>query len=283
MMKKNHEIWYERGFLLLCGFSVLLPLAILFYFVAQVVMDGFGRLSLQFLLGFPSRFAEQAGVLPGLVGSFYLLLITGLIALPIGVGAAVYLEEYGKRSRLATLIEVNISNLAGVPSVIYGLLGLAVFVRALGMGRSILAGGCTLAFLVLPIVVISTREALRTVPQGFREASAALGATKWQTIRGVVLPEAMPGILTGAILALSRALGETAPLVVVGALTYVTFLPNSLNSPFTALPLQIYNWVSRPQAAFAANAAAGIVVLLILMLAMNMIAVILRGRMQNRR
>jgi phosphate transport system permease protein len=151
------------------------------------------------------------------------------------------------------------------------------------MGRSILAGGCTLAFLVLPIVVISTREALRTVPQGFREASAALGATKWQTIRGVVLPEAMPGILTGAILALSRALGETAPLVVVGALTYVTFLPDSLNAPFTALPLQIYNWVSRPQQAFAANAAAGIVVLLLLMLAMNMIAVILRGRMQSRR
>jgi phosphate transport system permease protein len=198
------------------------------------------------------------------------------------VGAAVYLEEYGRRSRLATLIEVNIANLAGVPSVIYGLLGLGLFVRTVGLGRSVLAGALTLSLLVLPIVIISAREALRTVPHGLREGSFALGATRWQTVRQVVLPMALPGIMTGSILSISRAIGETAPLVVVGALTFVTFLPTSPMSPFTALPIQIFNWVSRPQEAFLMNAATGIVVLLVIMLVMNAVAVGIRARLQRR-
>jgi len=200
----------------------------------------------------------------------------------VGVGAAVYLEEYAGRSKLAGLIEINIANLAGVPSVIYGLLGLGLFVRALGLGRSVLAGAATLALLVLPIVIMSSREALRTVPLGLREACYALGSTRWQAIRRVVLPMAMPGILTGAILSLSRAIGETAPLIVVGALTYVTFLPDGINAPFTALPIQIFNWVSRPQRAFLDNAAAGIVVLLATMLVLNTLAILLRYRLQRR-
>jgi phosphate transport system permease protein len=200
----------------------------------------------------------------------------------VGVGAAIYLEEYAGRSRLASIIEVNIANLAGVPSIIYGMLGLGLFVRAFGMDRSLLAGGCTMAILVLPVVIISAREALRTVPHSLREASYALGASRWQTIRQVVLPLAVPGILTGTILAVSRAIGETAPLIVVGALAYVTFLPNGLDSPFTALPIQIYNWVSRPQEAFLVNAAAGIIVLLATMLVLNALAVWLRNRLQQR-
>jgi phosphate transport system permease protein len=199
------------------------------------------------------------------------------------VGAAIYLEEYGKQSKLANLIEINIANLAGVPSVIYGLLGLGLFVRTLSMGRSLLAGSCTLSLLVLPVVVVASREALRTVPMALREASLALGATRWQTIRQVVLPLAMPGVMTGCILAVSRAMGETAPLVLVGALSYVTFLPDGVDAPFSALPIQIFNWVSRPQPAFLVNAAAAIVVLLVMMLVLNAVAVVARDRMQAKR
>jgi phosphate transport system permease protein len=216
------------------------------------------------------------------VGSLYLIGMTAMIALPISVGAAIYLEEYEKRGRLASLIEINIANLTGVPSIIYGLLGLGVFVRALGFGRSLLAGALTMALLVLPVVIMASREALRTVPHSIREGCYALGATRWQTIRQVVLPMAMPGILTGAILATSRAIGETAPLIVIGALTYVTFLPEGPSSPFTALPIQIFNWVSRPQKAFLTNAAAGIVVLLVMMLVLNLAAILLRNRLQRR-
>jgi len=199
------------------------------------------------------------------------------------VAAALYLEEYGGRSRVARLIEINISNLAAVPSIIYGLLGLGLFVRTLQLGRSLLAGAATLALLALPVVILSTREALRAVPKSLREGSYALGATKWQTIWHQVLPVALPGILTGLILSLSRAIGETAPLITIGALTYVPFVPDSLQSPFTALPIQIFNWVSRPQVEFAANAAAGIIVLLVVLLAMNATAIWLRDRFQRRR
>jgi phosphate transport system permease protein len=216
------------------------------------------------------------------VGSLYLMGLTAIIALPVGVGAAVYLHEYSSQRRLARLIEINIGNLAGVPSVIYGLLGLEIFVRTLSMGRSLLAGALTLALLILPIVILSSREALRLVPDYLREGAYALGSTRWQAVRQVVLPVALPGILTGTILALSRAVGETAPLVVVGALTYVTFLPDGVSSPFTALPIQIFNWVSRPQQEFAVNAAAGIVVLLVTMLAMNSAAILLRHKLQKR-
>ena len=216
------------------------------------------------------------------MGSLWLISLTAVLTLPIGVGAAIYLEEYRRRGKLASWVEVNIANLAGVPSVIYGLLGLGVFVRQLGLGRSVLAGAATLSLLVLPIVILSAREALRTVPPSLREACYALGATRWQAIRRVVLPMALPGILTGSILALSRAIGETAPLIVVGALTYVTFLPDSLQAPYTALPIQIFSWVSRPQKEFLSNAAAGIVVLLACMLLLNGLAILLRHRLQER-
>lgn len=270
----------ERWFTVLCLSAVALPLGVLLWLFGDVLLDALPRLSWDFLTSYPSRRAESAGVLPGLVGSALLCLGTAALALPVGVGAAIYLEEYGGQSRLARIIEVNVANLAGVPSILYGILGLAVFVRGLGMGRSLMAGAATLALLVLPIVIVSSREALRTVPQGLREASLALGATRWQTIRHVVLPAAAPGILTGAILAISRALGETAPLVVVGAVAYITYLPDGPGSSFTALPIQIFSWVSRPQAAFAHNAAAGIVVLLALLLVMNAAVVLLRDRAQ---
>jgi phosphate transport system permease protein len=261
---------------------LVLALAALGALIADVWSDGAGRLDWQFLTSFPSRRASEAGIYHAIVGSVMVMGLTAAIALPIGVGAAVYLEEYGGRSRLAEIIELNISNLAAVPSIIYGLLGLGLFVRALGMGRSVLAGAATLALLALPVVILSTREALRTVPTSIREGSYALGATKWQTIWHQVLPMAFPGILTGLILALSRAVGETAPLITIGALTYIPFAPDGIWSPFTVLPIQIFNWVSRPQAAFKDNAAAGILVLMALLLSMNAIAIVLRDRFQRR-
>jgi phosphate transport system permease protein len=270
---------------LLASFGLLvmvLALAALGALLYEVARDGLGRLSWAFLTSYPSRRAEDAGILAALVGTVFVIGITAAIAVPLGVGAAVHLEEYGGRGRFSRLVEINIANLAGVPSIIYGLLGLGLFVRALRMERSVLAGACTLALLVLPVVIISTREALRAVPKSLREASYALGATRWQTIWHQVLPAAFPGILTGLILALSRAIGETAPLITIGALTYVPFLPTDVWSPFTVLPIQIFNWVSRPQAAFAENAAAGIIVLLALLLAMNAVAIVLRDRFQRR-
>jgi phosphate transport system permease protein len=270
----------ERVFVAACMGAVALPVTMLGALLLRLFFDGLPRLTLAFLTSYPSRKAELAGILPSAVGTLYLMGLTALIALPIGVGGAVYLEEYGKKSRLAGVIEVNIANLAGVPSIIYGLLGLGLFVRTLGMGRSLLAGAFTLSLLVLPIVVVASREALRTVPNAMREAALALGATRWETIRQVVLPQSIPGILTGCILALSRAMGETAPLVLVGALSYVTFLPDGIDAPFGALPIQIFNWVSRPQPEFLVNAAAAIVVLLAMMLVLNGIAVFLRDRMQ---
>jgi phosphate transport system permease protein len=250
--------------------------------VADVWSDGAGRLSWDFLTGFPSRRAEQAGIWHALAGSMFVILVTGALAVPIGVASAIYLEEYGTRSLSARIIEINITNLAAVPSIIYGLLGLGLFVRAMGMGRSVLAGASTLALLVLPVIILSTREALRAVPSSIREGSYALGATRWQTVWYQVLPVALPGILTGTILALSRAIGETAPLISIGALTFVAFAPDSLWSPFTVLPIQIFNWVSRPQVAFQANAAAGILVLLALLITMNAAAIWLRDRYQKK-
>ena len=271
----------EHVFLVSALGAIGLPLAILVALLADVLLDGTGRLDPSFFTNFPSRKAELAGILPGLVGSVYLVVLTAAIALPLGIGAAVYLEEYGHHGRLSGLIEINIANLAGVPSIIYGLLGLGVFVRLAGMGRSLIAGACTMALLVLPMVVVVSREALRTVPNSLREASLALGATRLQTIRRVVLPSAYPSILTGVILSISRALGETAPLVVIGALTYVTFVPDGVDSPFTVLPIQIFNWVSRPQEEFLTNAAAGIVVLMLTMLTLNATAILLRDRLQR--
>lgn len=261
---------------------MLLALASLAALLIDVARDGIHRLSWQFLTSYPSRRAEGAGILPALAGSLFVIGLTALLAVPSGVAAAIHLEEYERQGRLSRLIEINIANLAGVPSIIYGLLGLGLFVRMLGMGRSVLAGACILAILILPVVILATREALRAVPKSIREASYALGATKWQTIWHQVLPAAAPGILTGLILALSRAIGETAPLITIGALTYVPFIPSDIWSAFTVLPIQVFNWVSRPQAAFAENAAAGIVVLLALLLVMNGTAIVVRDRLRGR-
>jgi phosphate transport system permease protein len=258
--------------------GALLCLVVLAMLLFDILSTGAARLSWEFINSFPSRFAERAGVKAALWGSAWLMLVTMAIAAPIGVAAAIYLEEFTRRGRLAALLEINISNLAGVPSIIYGILGLAFFVRWLALGRSILAGALTMALLVLPVVIIATREALRAVPGSLRAASFALGASPLQTVLRVVLPSAMPGIVTGLILALSRAIGETAPLIMIGALTYVAFVPQGPMDSFTALPIQIFDWASRPQAAFQQNAAAGILVLLVLLLVMNSIGILVRQR-----
>jgi phosphate transport system permease protein len=273
----------DRAFAMLGLLGLLAALAALAALLIDITVDGLPRLSWQFLTSYPSRRASNAGVFPALIGSLYVIALTALMAVPVGVAAAVYLEEYGAKGRIGRIIEINIANLAGVPSIVYGLLGLGLFVRAMALGRSVAAGAATLALLVLPVVILSTREALRAVPKSLREGSYALGATKWQTTQYQVLPAAVPGILTGIILSLSRAIGETAPLITIGALTYVPFVPDSIRSPFTVLPIQIFNWVSRPQAGFAANAAAGILVLLVLLVAMNATAVLIRDRLQRRR
>jgi phosphate transport system permease protein len=261
--------------------TLVIALAALAALVYDILQDGASRLSWSFITNIASRNAGEAGVYHALMGTIWVISLTGVIALPIGVAAAIYLEEYGSRSRMARFIELNIANLAAVPSIIYGLLGLGLFVRLMGMGQSVLAGAATLALLALPVVILSTREALRTVPKSIREGSYALGATKWQTIWHQVLPMATPGVLTGLILALSRSIGETAPLITIGALTYIPFAPDSVWSKFTVLPIQVFNWVSRPQTEFKANAAAGILVLLALLLSMNAIAIIVRDRYQR--
>jgi phosphate transport system permease protein len=275
---KRQERAFEL-FALACLSAALVVLALLIF---KVLFDGVERVNYGFLSSFPSRFAEKAGLYSALVGSFYLMALTGVIAVPLGVGAAVYLEEYAPQNRVTRLIELNLVNLAGVPSIIFGILGLQVFVRSMDMGRSLLAGALTMSLLILPVIVIAAREALRNVPRSLRDASLALGATKLQTIRSQVLPVAFPNILTGCILAFSRALGETAPLITMGALTYVAFIPDGLFSPFTVLPIQTFNWISRPQTAFHANAAGAIVVLLVVLLIFNGVAILLRNRIQQK-
>jgi phosphate transport system permease protein len=272
----------ERAFRAIALLALVLPLLLLAVLVGDVLRDAMPRLSWDFLTSFPSRRAEMAGIKAALVGTSYLMALTAAIAIPMGVGAAVYLEEYARPGRATSLIELNISNLAGVPSIIYGLLGLELFVRVMHMGRSLLAGASTLALLLLPMIITASREALRTVPRSLREASYALGAGKWSTIQRIVLPMSLSGVLTGVILSLARAIGETAPLITIGALTYVAFLPKGIGDAFTAMPIQIFNWVSRPQSSFKVNAAAGIVVLLGLMLILNGVAIWLRARLQRR-
>jgi phosphate transport system permease protein len=272
----------DTAFQALALLVLVVALGALGTLIWDIVADGGSTLSWSFLTSFSSRRASQAGIWHALTGSIFVILVTAVLAVPVGVAAAIYLEEYGGRSLTARIIELNITNLAAVPSIIYGLLGLGLFVRTLGMGRSVLAGGATLALLALPVVILSTREALRAVPKSLREGSYALGATKWQTIWHQVLPVAAPGILTGLILALSRAIGETAPLITIGAFAFVTFAPDSIWSPFTVLPIQIFNWVSRPQVEFHANAAAAILVLVTLLLSMNAVAIWLRDRFQKR-
>lgn len=277
-----HRRRAERLFKIAAISALLFALGTLLVLLLDVIHDGLGALSWSFLTSFPSRKPEQAGVLSALAGTFYLMILTIGIAFPLGVGAATYLEEYAKKHWFSRVVEVNIANLAGVPSILYGLLGLGLFVRMMGLGRSLIAGALTMALLVLPIIIIASREAIRAVPNPIREASYALGASRWQTTWHQVLPVAFPGILTGSILAFSRAIGEASPLITIGALTYIAFLPDGLTSPFTALPIQIFNWVSRPQKAFHNRAAAAILVALVILLAMNAAAVFLRQRTQKR-
>ncbi|UKS56918.1 phosphate ABC transporter permease PstA [Exiguobacterium acetylicum] len=247
-----------------------------------VIRDGASWLSLEFLQNAPSRRPERAGIYPALMGSIFLMLLIIPMIFIIGVGAAIYLEEYAKKSRMTSFIEVNISNLAGVPSIVFGLLGLTFFVRNMGFGSTLIAGALTLALMSLPVVIVSSQEAIRAVPQAMRHASLALGASKWQTTFKVVLPASLPGVITGIILAVSRAIGETAPLIMVGAAIFIARAPESIFSEFTALPIQIYNWTSRPQADFQGLAAAGIIILMIILLTMNSLAIWIRNRFSKR-
>ena len=249
----------------------------------DVASDGIDVLGWDFLTSFPSRYAGEAGIKPALIGTLWVMGFTALFAVPVGVGAAIYLEEFAGRNLFTKIIETNINNLAGVPSVVYGLLGLAFFVYWANLGPSIVTGALTLGLLILPIIIVAAREGLRSVPPSIREAAIALGATKWQAVRFQVLPVAMPSILTGVILALSRAIGETAPLIVIGAFTSVFFVPSSPTDTFTVLPIQIYSWISRPLPGFQENAAAGMIVLLIVLLSMSSIAVVLRHMFARRR
>ena len=260
------------------GFSIL-TLALLLFEIAK---DGAGWLSLDLLTNYPSRFPGRAGVKSAIFGTLWMMGLTAATSFPIGVGAAIYLEEYAPKNWLTRILQTNIANLAGVPSIVYGILGLAIFVRFAGLGRSVIAGALTLALLVLPVIIIASQEALKAVPSSLREASYGVGATKWQTIRHHVFPVALPGILTGTILSLSRAIGETAPLIMIGALTFIAFPPTSPMDPFTVLPIQIFNWTAKPQKEFHELAAAAIIVLLVLLLVMNAAAILLRNRYQKR-
>ena len=279
-IRKNR--WKDEAFKVWGIACTLIGLVLLVIFIGSVIVDGIQRIDWDFITSLPSRKAERAGIFTALMGSVWVLVLTTIIALPVGIAAAIYLEEYAKKSRLSSLLEVNISNLAGVPSIIYGLLGLEIFVRIMQMGASVLAGSFTLALLILPIVIVSTREAIKAVPKSVRDASYALGASKWQTVSRQLLPASFGGILTGIILALSRAVGETAPLIVIGALTYVPFAPSSPMDEFSVLPIQIFNWISRPQHGFEINAAAAIIVLLSITFLMNGIAVYFRNKWQKK-
>lgn len=258
----------------------LIALAALLY---TVVKQGAGELDAPFIRNFASRIPDKAGIWPPLVGTLWLMVLVTLASFPLGVGAAIYLEEFAPKNRWTAAIETNIANLAAVPSIIYGLLGLAVFYRALGMGRSLITGALTLSLLVLPVIIIASREALRAIPQAIRSGAMALGATRWEAVYKLVLPAAVPGIMTGAILGLSRAIGETAPLLVAGAAAFVAFTPDNLLDAYSALPIQIFDWVRRPQAEFQSLAAGAILVLLVVLLSMNAVAILVRNRYRRDR
>lgn len=290
---KSHKRWdIVFGLVGLAAISLaILTLVALF---VQMTIDGLPRLSSEFFTSFPSRRAGEAGILSAWVGSFLVMIVTGLFAIPVGIASGIYLEEYARKNWFTDVIEINISNLAGVPSIVYGLLALGLFVYTFGFGQSILSAGLTLALLILPIVIVTTREALRAIPQMVREGAYACGATKWQVVSDHLVPYGMPGILTGVIIGLSRAIGETAPIITIGALTFIAFLPpipftgdetaglfDWLFSPFTVMPIQIFNWTSRPDPAFHANAAAASLVLVFLTLGMNGLAIWLRYRLRK--
>ena len=275
----------DRVFAIATWAAVALAVAVLAILILDILVQGLPQLSGDFLNSFPSRKPEQAGIKAALAGTIWVMVLVAVTAFPLGVGAGIFLEEFAEDNWLTKIIEININNLAGVPSIIYGLLGLTVFVRILEPitgGRSVLSGSLTLALLILPIIIVSTREALRAVPDSLRLAGLALGATKWQVIWEQILPIALPGILTGTILALSRAIGETAPLIVVGAVTYIRSVPTGLQSSFTVMPIQIFNWIGRPQVEFHHIAATGIIVLMTVLLIMNASAIFLRNKFQNK-
>jgi phosphate transport system permease protein len=291
---RRHKL-FDNLFAVLGVVALSIALITLSALVIKLGIDGIGRISPGFFTSFPSRFAEKAGILSAWVGTLLVMLVTAVTATTIGVAAGIYLEEYAPKNWFAELIEINIANLAGVPSIVYGLLALGLFVYQLKLGTSILTAGLTLALLVLPIVIVSTREAMRSVPRSIHEASYALGATKWQTMQDHILPYSLGGILTGIIIALSRAIGETAPLITIGAMTFIAFLPEPplsttfpfisfqwLMSPFTVMPIQMFNWTSRPQEAFQINAAAAGLVLLAMTLSINAVAIYLRSSFRKR-
>tara|TARA_Y100000590_G_scaffold461702_1_gene623892 strand:- start:27 stop:845 length:819 start_codon:yes stop_codon:yes gene_type:complete len=262
--------------------STVLGIVLLAALLIDVFADGVNQVDAHFLTSYPSRFPDQSGLRSALLGTLWMLGLTAILAFPIGVGAAIYLEEYAPANWVTRFIQLNIANLAGVPSVVYGLLGLGLFVRWFSLGRSILAGSMTMSLLILPLIIVASRESIRAVPDSLREGAFALGATRWQMVRRTVVPAAAGGILTGTILALARAVGETAPLITIGALTYIAFDPQGPMDLFTVLPIQIFNWVSLPQKDFAYLAAGGICVLLMVLLIANSLAVFLRYRMQRR-
>jgi phosphate transport system permease protein len=288
--RKRYDVLFVALGILALGIAVLTFLALF----VDMALKGVPRLDWDFFTSFPSRRAGQAGILSAWVGSTLVMLVTAFFAVPLGVASGIYLEEYARKNWVTDLIEINITNLAGVPSIVYGLLALGLFVYQFGLGQSILSAGLTLALLILPVVIVATREAIRAIPQAIREGSYALGATKWQTVRYHILPYSSAGILTGIIIGMARAIGETAPIITIGALTFIAFLPPApvkaeppflsfewLTSPFTVMPIQMFNWTSRPEAAFQANAAAAGFVLVIMTLAMNALAIWLRYRLRR--
>jgi phosphate transport system permease protein len=286
----------DSRFAVLGLFALTLSMVVLLALILDLAADGLARIDLQFLTSFPSRRPEDAGILSAWIGTSLVMVTTAVLAIPLGVGAGVYLEEYAPKNLFTSIIEINVTNLAGVPSIIYGLLALGLFVQAFALGQTVFVAGLTLALLILPIVIVATREAIRSVPLEIREAAFGVGADRWQVAWNFILPMARPGILTGAIVGMSRAIGETAPVITIGALTFIAFLPpppvqtefpfvnfSWLNSPFTVMPIQMFNWVSRPQAGFHVNAAATGLILLVMTLLMNGVAIWLRYRIRSRR
>ncbi len=282
---RRKNLWrnFKANFILiLCAMGIVIALLSLAALLFDAFQEGLPWLDITFLTSFASRRPEQAGILAALFGSIWVVLLTAGISFPLGVGAALYLEEYAPQNHLTSFIRLNISNLAGVPSIVYGILGLALFVDALALGRSVLSGALTLSLLILPVIIIVSQEAIRSVPNADKEGAYALGATKWQVTRDIVVPQAFPGMLTGTILALSRAIGEAAPMIAIAALVYIPFTPTGPLDRFTVLPIQIYNWINQPQSEFRGLAAAGIIVLLALLLGINSLAILIRNRYQKR-
>lgn len=290
----KHKRW-DQIFAIVGLLATMVGLVTLIALFIDLLIDGAGRLTWQFFTSFPSRHAAEAGILSSWVGTILVMLVTALSGVPLGIAAGIYLEEYAPRNWVTDLIEINVTNLAGVPSIIYGLLALGLFVYQFDLGESILAAGLTLGLLILPVVIVGTREAIRSIPANIREAAYALGATKWQTVRDHVLPYSTAGIMTGVIIGMARAIGETAPIITIGALTFIAFLPPApvttefpflsfewLTAPFTVLPIQMFSWVSRPQVAFLDNAAATGVVIIVMTLAMNAVAIVIRYRFRKR-